>query len=392
MEFVEPEDEPQPSREPPSPDDRLWRHPSEMSPRRAPASRQLWVVGLASALAASLLSTGLAVVVGNLLDARGGASRGVDTAGGLPAPSLVGTKADIGSVADRVRPAIAQLKVERGRSGSGSAVFFRSDGHLLTNAHVVEGATSVTVVLATGREIAAQVVGSDAASDTAVVKVDGGPFPVAELGSSRDLKVGQEAIAIGSPLGLSGGPSVTVGVISALHRTVRTRTGTALSDMVQTDAPIAPGSSGGALLDGNGRVVGITTAVAMTDTGAEGFGFATPIDSARSVAEQLLTTGKVVTVWLGVEGMDLDSTTALALKVDGGAMIEQVKPDSPAAQAGLAPRDVIVAVNGKPVTSMGMLVQSVRAHRPGDVCTVDIVLANPRRGMKVTVAERPPGS
>ncbi len=392
MEFVEPEDEPQPYREPPSPDDRLWRHPSEVGPKRAPASRQLWVVGLASALAASLLSTGLAVVAGNMLDAGGGRSRGVDTSGILPVPSLVGTRADVVSVADRVRPAIAQLKVERGRSGTGSAVFFRSEGYLLTNAHVVDGATSVIVVLATGRELAGQVIGSDAASDTAVVKVEGGPFPVAELGSSRDLKVGQEAIAIGSPLGLSGGPSVTVGVISALHRNVRTRTGTGLSDMVQTDAPIAPGSSGGALVDGDGRVIGITTAVAMTDTGAEGFGFATPIDSARSVAEQLLTTGKVVTVWLGVEGMDLDGAMANALQVDGGALVEQVKADSPAARAGLAPRDVIVGVNGKPVTSMGMLVIAVRAHRPGEVCTLDIVLDHQHQGMKVTLAERPAGS
>jgi len=377
---------------PPAPDDRLWRHPSEIGPKPPSPARQLWVVGLASALAASLLSTGLAVVAGSLLDA-GGRSRGVDTAGVVPVPSLVGTRADIVSVAERVRPAIAQLKVERGRSGSGSAVFFRSDGYLLTNAHVVDGASSVTVVLATGRELPAQVVGSDAGSDTAVVKVDGGgSFPVAELGSSQDLKVGQDAIAIGSPLGLSGGPSVTVGVISALHRTVRTRTGTSLSDMVQTDAPIAPGSSGGALVDGNGRVIGITTAMAMTDTGADGFGFATPIDSARSVAEQLLTTGKVVTVWLGVEGGDLDGATARSLKVEGGALVEQVKSDSPAARAGLAPRDVIVGVNGQPVTSMGMLVIAVRAHRPGDVCTLDIVRDNQHHGMKVTLAERPAGS
>ncbi|HWI03012.1 MAG TPA: trypsin-like peptidase domain-containing protein, partial [Acidimicrobiales bacterium] len=298
MEFVEPDDEPQPYRVPPAPDDRLWRHPSEIPQKPPPARRQLWVVGLASALAASLLSTGLAVVAGNLLDA-GGESRQVDTAGLFPQPTLVGARADVVSVAERVRPAIVQLKVERGRSGSGSGVLFRSDGHLLTNAHVVDGATSVMVVLSSGRELAARVVGSDAESDTAVVKIDGGPFPVAELGSTADLKVGQEAIAIGSPLGLTGGPSVTVGVVSALHRSVRTRTGHNLIDMVQTDAPIAPGSSGGALLDSNGKVIGITTAVAMTDTGAEGFGFATPIDAARNAAEQLIATGKVVTVWLG---------------------------------------------------------------------------------------------
>lgn len=391
MEFVEPDDEPQPYRVPPAPDDRLWRHPSEMAVNRPPGRRQLWVVGLASALAASLLSTGLAVLAGNLLDAGGG-QRAVDTAGLFPQPTLTNAPTDVVEVAARVRPAIVQLKVEKGRTGSGSGVLFRSDGHLLTNAHVVEGATSVVVVLASGREVAARVVGSDSDSDTAVVKVDGGPYPVATLGSTADLKVGQEAIAIGSPLGLSGGPSVTVGVVSALHRSVRTRTGQSLIDMVQTDAPIAPGSSGGALLDSSGRVIGITTAVAMTDTGAEGFGFATPIDAARSVAEQLITTGKVVTVWLGVEGSDLDGATAVELNVEGGAMIEKVKADSPAEKAGLAPRDVIVKVDGKPVTSMGMLVVAVRAHRPGDVFTVEIVRDRQRHGMSVSVAERPAGS
>jgi S1-C subfamily serine protease len=391
MEFVEPDDEPQRYREPPSPDDRLWRHPSEIAVPRPPARRQLWVVGLASALAASLLSTGLAVVAGNLLDA-GGSSRGVDSAGLFTQPTVAGARADVVTAAERIRPAIVQLKVERGRTGSGSGVLFRSDGHLLTNAHVVDGATSVMVVLSSGRELPARVVGSDAESDTAVVKIDGGPFPVAELGSTTDLKVGQQAIAVGSPLGLTGGPSVTVGVVSALHRSVRTRTGASLMDMVQTDAPIAPGSSGGALLDADGKVIGITTALAMTDTGAEGFGFAIPIDAARNVADQLITTGKVVTVWLGVAGSDLDGATARDLNLDGGAMIEEVKADSPAARAGLAPRDVIVRVDDKPVTSMTMLVVAVRSHRPGDVFTVEIVRDKQRHGMTVTVAERPAGS
>jgi S1-C subfamily serine protease len=397
MEFVEPDDEPQPYREPPAPDDRLWRHPSEVALKRPPARRQLWVVGLASALAASVLSTGMAVMAGNLLDAGGsdGApSRPVvDTAALFPPTSVSsGSRADVVAVADRVRPAIVQLKVERGRSASGSGVLFRNDGHLLTNAHVVEGATSVAVVLSSGREIVARVVGSDPDSDTAVVKIDGGPFPVAELGSTADLKVGQEAIAIGSPLGLSGGPSVTVGVVSALHRSVRTRTGHSLQDMVQTDAPIAPGSSGGALLDAGGRVIGITTAVAMTDTGAEGFGFATPIDAARSAAEQLITTGKVVTVWLGVEGSDLDGATARELNVDGGAIVERVVAGSPAERAGLAARDVILRVDSQPVTSMNVLVRAVRAHRPGDVITVEIVRDKQRHGMTITAAERPAGS
>jgi S1-C subfamily serine protease len=130
----------------------------------------------------------------------------------------------------------------------------------------------------------------------------------------------------------------------------------------------------------------------MTDTGAEGFGFATPIDAARAAAEQLLSTGKVVTVWVGVEGSDLDGVTASELHVEGGALIERVMAGSPAERAGLAPRDVIVSVNGKPVTSMSMLVVMVRAHDPGDVCTLEIVRDSQHQPMKVTVAERPVGS
>ncbi|MDQ4067895.1 MAG: S1C family serine protease [Actinomycetota bacterium] len=392
MEFVEPDDEPQPYRNPPPPDDRLWRHPSEIGPTRSPARRQLWAVGIASVVVASVISTTLAVLAATQLQDDPDAAPPVNTTSVVPVPVAGGARADVVAIADRARPAIVQLKVERGRTGSGSGVLFRSDGHLLTNAHVVEGATSVAVVLSSGRELPARVIGSDADSDTAVVKIDGGPFPVADLGTAADLKVGQEAIAIGSPLGLIGGPSVTVGIVSALHRTVRTRGGQALMDMVQTDAPIAPGSSGGALLDAQGRVIGITTAVAVTDTGAEGFGFATPIDTARNVAEQLITTGKVVTVWLGVEGSDLDGATALELNVDGGAIIERVKGDSPAERAGLVARDVIVGVDGKAVKSMGMLAVAVRAHRPGDVITLDVVRDKQHHGIKVTVAERPPGS
>lgn len=163
-------------------------------------------------------------------------------------------------------------------------------------------------------------------------------------------------------------------------------------DMVQTDAPIAPGSSGGALVDARGQVIGITTAAAMTGTGAKVYGFASPIGAARSAAEQLIATGEVATGWLGVEGSDLDGAKALELQVDGGAVIERVRADSLAERAGLAAGDVIVSVNGKPVASMGMLVGAVRAHRPGDALALDIVRDNQHHGMQATVSERPPDS
>lgn len=393
MEFVDPEDEPQSFRRPPPPDDRLWRHPSEMGRIARPSNRrQLWLVGLSAALAASLLSTGLAVIAGSLLDSGRGGGDGVEQASLLPIGTSGGgtSGVDVTRIVDKVRMAIAQLKVG---TGGGSGVMVRSDGEVLTNAHVVDGAGAVTVVLAGGREVAGWVVGTDRDTDTAVVKVDGGPYPVAELGNAADLKVGQPAIAVGAPAGGASGPAVTVGVIEALHRTMRTGVGsTVLLDMVQTDAPIAPASSGGALLDGAGRVVGIATAAPAPDGTAGGFGFATPIDMAKAAAEQLMTLGTVVPVWLGVEVSDLEGAAASDLQLEGGAVVDKVRSDSPAERAGLTARDVIVGMDGHPVTSLGMLVGAVRTHRPGDVVTVDVMRDRQHRAVKVTVGERPPGS
>jgi S1-C subfamily serine protease len=314
-------------------------------------------------------------------------SQTVTTAPASPPMTAVET---VVQIAERVRPTITQIRADRpGADVSGSGVFFRDDGHMLTNAHVLDGATSIQVVLSSGRQLIGHVIGSDPETDAAVVKVDGGPFPVAELGTAVDLKVGQMAIAMGSPLALSGGPSVTVGVVSALHRSVRTRGNVSLFDMIQTDAPISPGSSGGALLDSRGRVIGITTAIAVSDVGPEGLGFATPIDVARSVAQELMTTGRATHAWMGIEGNDLDGATALDLDLDGGAIVNAVKDGTPAQAAGLAPRDVIIAVDGKPVGSMGALVAALRAHRPGDVVTIELVRDRKRSTRTLTLAERP---
>ena len=398
MEFVEPEDERSSFGSPPPPDDRLWRHPSELpeSPPPGPVSpgfagrrppdpprrRPTWVVAGASAVGASLISTGLVLIVVGLRDGDQAAPVAVERQ--LARPRWTVANSPIADIAERARAAIVQLRVETGdKVEAGSGVLFRTDGHVLTSAHLLRGATSLRAVLATGREVAATLVGSDPDTDTAVVRLAGGPFPVATLGSAMNLHVGQTAVAIGS--------SVTVGVISALHREVRPVGGeAALLDMIQTDAGISPGSSGGALLDGDGAVIGITSAVATDDPGRPSF--ATAIDTARSVADELIRTGRVVHPWLGIEGTDVNESVAAELDVEGGAMVGQVKEGSPAASGGLSPRDVIVGVNGRAVRSMGELVMVLRALGPGAVANLDVVREGRHRSFAVVLAERPGSS
>jgi serine protease Do len=391
MEFVDPDDE-RPFRKPPSRDDRVWRHPSEVGVE-GPVAKMISqgkavALVVVAAVGASVLTAAFVVTVDLVRDEGPAASHTVVTRASAVAPIAPAEPAV--EIGERVRPAIVQIRTERpGADVSGSGVFLRSDGHLVTNAHVLEGAGSVSVVLASGRELPGRVVGTDPVTDSAVLKVEGGPFPVADLGTAAELKVGQMAVAMGSPLALAGGPSVTQGVISALHRTVRTRDGKAMYDMIQTDAPISPGSSGGALLDRHGRVIGITTAMAVTDSGPEGLGFATPIDIARSVADQIIATGRATHAWLGVEGSDVDGATAHDLNLDGGAMLNRVLEGGPAQSAGLSPRDVVVSVDGQAVVSMGSLVAVLRAHRPGDVIRIEVVRDRQRTTRSVTLAERP---
>ncbi|MBV9410917.1 MAG: trypsin-like peptidase domain-containing protein [Acidimicrobiia bacterium] len=382
------DDDPSSYRTPPPPDDRLWRHPSEMRPKRASSGERVWLVASISGLVGALLASGVVIAAGGL---NGRTTEHVIERQDVPMQTVALTpKADsVVDIAQRVRPAITQIQVE-GKQGdsSGSGVLFQSDGHLLTNFHVIDGADAVKVVIDSGREENATVVGSDPENDVAVLKINGGPYPVAALGTAADLRVGQSAIAIGSPLGLAGGPSVTVGVVSALHRRLDTRTGPPLLDMIQTDAPISPGSSGGALLDANGAVIGLTTAVATTD-GAQGLGFATPIDVARTSADQLITTGKVVHVWLGIDGTDVDPTTAQSMSLDGGALVGNVVKGSPADKAGLQARDVIVAVDNQSVKTMGALVVALRGRSPGNTVTLDVWRGNDLKHMTVTLIERP---
>ncbi|HEX2701052.1 MAG TPA: trypsin-like peptidase domain-containing protein [Acidimicrobiales bacterium] len=384
------------------PDDRLWRHPSELGEHglppgrrtRAGASPKLWVVALLSGLTGALFALGLVSATGNLrrilrvpvIERVAQRSDTLDADAGSASPEAL-------AISRVVRPGIVGIEIEVegvDRRLRGAGVMFRSDGHLVTNQHVVEGATRIVVVMADGHRADASVVGSDTWSDLAVVKVhDAGAVPVATMGSAEALTVGQKVMAVGGPVGQEE-PAVAVGEINALGRQVERQGAATLLDMIQTSAPVAATASGGALVDGTGAVVGVLTALGPNgEVRSSRAGLATPIDWARAVAEQLLTTGRVARAWMGVEGTDLDGDGARRLGVEGGAVVLQVREGSPAGAAGLAADDVITSVDGAPLASMAALRVLLRAHRPGDVLALTVVRADATRSIDVRLTERP---
>ena len=359
-----PDDDGPDSGPPLPPEDRLWRHPSELGAAalgtmdRPGSERRTWpLVGLAALVGAGATLVVVAAVggLGERVVTRDVVERvAVAPVATLPVATLA--PESVGDVAEGVSPAVVRLEIDTGDDDgghvTGSGVLFRDNGYLLTSAHVVRGSASIDVILASGETHEGELVGSDPLTDIAVVSIDVEDVPTAVLGSADQLAVGDPAVALGSPMALEGGPSLTVGVISALGRTVVPDGDGAvpLHDMIQTDAPIAPGSSGGALLDRRGAVVGITTAVSLDGAGVQGLGFATPIDVARSVANDLIITGQAHHPWLGIEGADVDAETAADLDVEGGAIVQTVAGGSPADRAGLDVDDVITGVGGERIT------------------------------------------
>ena len=383
------------------PDDRLWRHPSELgaplSGPPAPAgggsdgsATRTWAVAVVAGLIGSALSLGFVAVSGGLAGdvVEKPVVEKVAVRPLAEINSVSSSGPSVIAVAKAISPSIARIEVGGDGKGAGSGILVRDDGYVVTNAHLLDKAPSVQVVLSDGAVLPAQIVGTDPLTDIAVVKIERDHLPVAVLGSAIDLQSGQAAIAIGSPVGQQGGPSVTVGVISAVGRRMESANGVELRDMIEVGAPIANGSSGGALCDGGGTVVGMTTAASSDDQSTNGLSFAIPMDIVRGVVDDIITTGSARHAWLGLEGADLDTTIAKHVGLTGGAKITKVVDGSPAALAGLQADDVVTSIDGAKVTSMSSFVVALRAHHPGDAVTLEIMRGTDPQTMVVTLAEK----
>ncbi len=282
------------------------------------------------------------------------------------------------------------------RLGLGSGVIIDEEGYILTNEHVVSGASQIKVKLSDGREFDAQIKGSDKRSDLAVIKVDARSLPVARLGDSDSLRIGEWVVAVGNPFGFAienPEPTVTVGVVSALNRYVPAlgRRERSYDDLIQTDAAINPGNSGGPLVNLDGEIIGINTAIITTTGGYQGLGFAIPINKARKVLSKLIKGEKILYGWLGVSIQDLseDLRNYFGIKEQEGVIVVKVYKDSPAGEAGLEEGDLILSFNGESVKTTRDLVRTVSFAEVGTSAAVKILREGKERNVKIKIGKRP---
>lgn len=282
-------------------------------------------------------------------------------------------------IAKKVSPSIVAISLKTrtrdffGRiyegQGTGSGIIIDKEGHIVTNNHVVEGVNDMTVILSNGKELEATLVGRDPQTDLAVIKVDAKDLPYAELGDSSKLEVGELAVAIGSPMGTEYAGSVTAGIISGLNREVNI--GDRTMKLIQTDAAINPGNSGGALVNSEGKVVGINT-IKLAETRVEGMGFAIPINEAKPIIQELINNKKVSRPYLGITGATITKEDAEANKIPQGVYVVDVVPFSGADRAGIKSGDIITKIGGQKITTIDELVAVIAKHKVGDVVQVEI--------------------
>jgi len=301
------------------------------------------------------------------------------------------------SAVERIRPSVAHIEVHqaagrtrsgepRERQGGGSGFVFTPDGLILTNSHVVHEAARIAVTLADGRHMPATLIGDDPASDLAVIRVDEPGLVAAELGDSQRLRVGQVAIAIGAPYGFQS--TVTAGVVSALGRSLRSYSGRLIDDVIQTDASLNPGNSGGPLVDSAGRVIGVNTATILP---AQGICFAIGINTAKFVASRLLRDGRIRRSYVGISGQTVPVHRRVVrfydLAKETGALVQSVEENSPAKRAGLREGDIIVALEGQPVAGVDDLHRLLTEVRVGVSCSVTVLRWTEKLGLKVVPEE-----
>jgi S1-C subfamily serine protease len=296
------------------------------------------------------------------------------------------------SAVARVRPAVVHIGVERRtrrgkpQAGSGSGFIITPDGYLITNSHVAGGTTAIHATLPDGRVVPGELVGDDPDSDLAVVKLGADNLAYARFGDSSRVRVGQIAIAIGSPYGYQH--TVTAGIVSALGRSMRSATGRLLDNIVQTDAALNPGNSGGPLVDSSGAVIGVNTAVILP---AQGICFAIAANTAERVTIALIREGRVRRAYLGVSAHDLPLARRVVrhfgLAHESGARVDTVAPDSPASRAGMRAGDIIVALGADPVRGVDELQRLLTGGRIGDTLEVVVLRRDQRLALSVTPRE-----
>ena len=309
----------------------------------------------------------------------------------------------VARVASQVEPSVVQVNVRatqssplgetREQEGLGSGVIYRKDGYIVTNNHVIAGASEVNIAFADGSTETGEVVGADEATDLAVVRVEREDLPAAKFSGRDALVPGQLAVAIGSPSGYQS--TVTSGVISGLNREIPqelARGNISLLDLIQTDAAISPGNSGGALANRDGEVVGVNVAyLPPAETGAENIGFAIPSDTAISVADQLIETGEAVQPFVGITPADLTPEIAeqFGLDVESGVVVAGVSSGSPAESAGIRTEDIVTGIDDRAIRDSGDLYGALREYRPGDRVTLTFIRNNDERSVDVTLDEKP---
>ena len=341
---------------------------------------------VALALGAGLLGGVAGAGVVTVLDDDQPATQSTGTQGSLDSSGSesnqsVSSFSSVEDVAAAVLPSVVSISVQsQAGTGTGTGVVISSDGQILTNNHVVESGGNLTVTFHDGTSANAEVVGTDPVTDLAVIQArDVSGLTAAELGSSGDLEVGQQVVAIGSPFGLEG--TVTTGIVSAVGRPVsagQTQDSRAVIDAIQTDAPINPGNSGGPLVNMSGQVVGINSAIYTPSAGSVGLGFAIPIDQAKPIAEELIDTGQATHARIGISVGPADGETR-------GALIASVESGSGADEAGLAEGDVITKIDDRQVTDGESVIAAARSFRPGDTVTITFVRDGETQTAEITL-------